>query len=54
MTHELDKAYASARIRPFSLASAQRATHEIELPQPEFTQAKEKRNSAIRETRNTT
>jgi CO/xanthine dehydrogenase FAD-binding subunit len=41
-TRELEIAYASTRIRPFSLASGQRATRENELPQPEFIQAKEK------------
>jgi hypothetical protein len=35
------------------LPPAQRATHEIKLPQPEFTQEKKKQNNATRETKNT-
>jgi hypothetical protein len=52
-TRESEIAYASARIRPFSLASAQRTAHEIELSQPEFARAKGK-NRKVRQIKDTT
>jgi hypothetical protein len=39
---------------PYLSSPAQRATREIKPPQPEFTQAEEKRNNATSEIKNAT
>jgi hypothetical protein len=53
-TREPEIAYAFVRIWPFSLASGLAGYSQNRTPQPKLTQAKEKQNNAISETRNAT